>query len=379
MEEGKDLPARVNPFAQRQTAGGLISVEQQRAIAEVQAAMIVARSMPRDLVVVRDMIAQDCTDLSLAEEAEYEYSRGGTKITGPSIRVLEACARRWGNMESGVREVSRHDGFSDCEAYAWDMETGYRDKRGFIVKHWRDTKTGGYQLTDERDIYELTMNQGQRRKRAAMEAIIPKAIVDDALRQCQITLKTKIDITPESIAAMVKAFAAFEVSKEHIEKRIQRHMDAITPALVIQLRRIYNSLKDGMSSPAEWFDIQVGESTEKTASGRKKPQAKKEPEPNAAETKENATGGADAQAGGSVTSPSAASDATAKQQQTPDAAAPTVSGEQISQIEKKLVTFEITKPELCRAFGIQSIGDLKAALFAGALRWIGDPTQAPQQ
>jgi len=46
------------------------------------------------------------------------------------------------------------------------------------------------------------------------------------------------------------------VTKEHIEKRIQRRIDAIRPAQVVDLRRIYASLNDEMSSPADWFEVE---------------------------------------------------------------------------------------------------------------------------
>lgn len=264
--------AVVNPFGSQtvaaRAAGGLVSVEQQRAVAQVQAAMIVARSMPRDRIAVMDMILQDCTDVSLAEEAEYEFSRGGSKISGPSIRLLETVARRWGNMESGVKELSRANGYSECEAYAWDMETGYRDSKSFQVKHWRDTKQGGYQLKDERDIYELIANSAARRKRACMEAVIPTVVIRAAADQCALTLKTKVDITDETIKGVLAKFADFGVTKEMVEKRIQRHVETLTPGLFIQLRRIYNSLKDGMSTPAEWFDmVPVDEVANKPTTG----------------------------------------------------------------------------------------------------------------
>lgn len=57
-------------------------------------------------------------------------------------------------MEAGVKELSRSNGVSECLAYAWDYETNYRDVRTFTVRHWRDTREGGYALKDERDIYE---------------------------------------------------------------------------------------------------------------------------------------------------------------------------------------------------------------------------------
>jgi hypothetical protein len=63
-----------NPFqmgeisanAQPHQGGGLVAVEQQRAIAEVQARMIIARANPRDPIGAVDRILNDCTRPSLA-------------------------------------------------------------------------------------------------------------------------------------------------------------------------------------------------------------------------------------------------------------------------------------------------------------------------
>lgn len=243
-----------NPFQVAARAGGLVSIEQQRAIAQVQAAMLVARAMPRNRIEALDQIIHDCTDIELAEQAEYQYSRGGSDVSGPSIRLLEAVARRWGNLETGIEEISRQDGYSEFRAFAMDLETGWRDSKVFQVKHWRDTKQGGYPIKDERDIYELGANMGARRKRACMEAIIPSDVIRQASEQCALTLKAKIEITPEFVQSMLDNFAKFAVTKEMIEKRIQRHITAISPGMAVQLRRIYNAMRDGMAVPSDFFD-----------------------------------------------------------------------------------------------------------------------------
>jgi len=250
--EDKQL-VQANPFGGAQAVGGLVSVEQQRAIAEVQAAILVARSMPRNRMVALDSILRDCTDPDLAEEAEYEYSRGGAKITGPSIRLMETIVRRWGNFEAGVREIARREGYSELETYAWDMETNTRDKKVFQIRHWRDTKEGGYAVGGERDIYEITANMAARRKRACMQAVIPAEVVNAAVEQCRKTLSTKVQVTAETIQSMLEKFAEHGVTREMIEVRVQRHIDAVTPALMVQLGRIYNSIKDGMSAAGDWF------------------------------------------------------------------------------------------------------------------------------
>lgn len=246
-----------NPFGGSAPAqsGALAAAEQSKAIAEVQAALLIARTHPRDPRRAMDRILQDCMRVSLAEEATYQYARGGTDITGATIRLAETLAKRWGNMEAGVKELSRVNGVSECMAYAWDYETNYRDVRTFTVRHWRDTREGGYALKDERDIYELIANNGARRKRACILALIDGDVVEAALAQCKATQAAEVDITDDLLANMVARFEAFGVTRELIERRIQRHLSAITPAMVVSLRNIHNSLRDGMSAPAEWFDM----------------------------------------------------------------------------------------------------------------------------
>ena len=87
------------------------------------------------------------------------------------------------------------------------------------------------------------------------------------MNQAETSLKAKADTSPEAMAKMLEAFAPFGVTKEHVEKRIQRRLDAITPAQVVSLKRIYASLRDDMSTSAEWFDMgEPAVSAETTAS-----------------------------------------------------------------------------------------------------------------
>jgi len=228
--------------------------EGQRAIAEVQAAVIMAKRFPRDQKQAYDKIMLACQRPSLAESAIYSYARGGTDITGPSIRLAEAIAQAWGNIQFGIRELEQRQGESTVEAYAWDIESNARQIKTFQVAHKRHTKKGTYDLRDPRDIYETVANNGARRLRACILGLIPGDIVDAAVDQCEATLTAKADTSPTAIKKLVEAFKSFGVAKEQIEKRIQRTLDAITPAQVVGMRKIYNSLKDGMSVASDWFE-----------------------------------------------------------------------------------------------------------------------------
>src|SRR5574340_307348 len=227
----------------------------QREMAEVQAAIILAKRFPRDLKLAIDRIVTTCQRPALAESAIYTYAKGGTEITGPSIRLAEAIAQLYGNLQFGIRELEQRNGESTVEAFAWDVETNTRQVKVFQVKHIRHTKKGSYALEDPREIYEMTANQGARRLRACILGIIPGDIVEMAVDECEKTMKAKADTGPEAIKKLIEAFTAIGVTKEQIEKRIQRRIDTITAAQVVGLRKVYNSLKDGMSTKSVWFEV----------------------------------------------------------------------------------------------------------------------------
>ncbi len=251
-----------NPFGERAdnaTAGS--RQLQTRENAEVLALVAMAKRFPRDMIRAADNIRNAFTRPTLAERAQYQYSRGGEDIVGPSIRAAEAMFQQWGNMSAGWREVSRWVGpdgvgVSEVEAYCVDYESNGRESIQFVVRHWRDTKKGGYALRDDRDVYEHLANQAARRKRACILAQIPGDITEMAMEQAAVTLKTSADTSPEAMKKMLEAFASFGVTKEQIEKHIQRRLDAIQPAQVARLKRIYASLRDGMGVVSDWFEVE---------------------------------------------------------------------------------------------------------------------------
>lgn len=238
------------------TAIATARTDGDRAIAEVQASMAIAKRFPRDVVSARDRIVNACSRPRLAEGALYSYSRGGTDISGPSIRLAEAIAQQWGNLAFGVRELEQRNGESTVEAFCWDMETNSRSVKVFQVPHVRDTKQGPRALKDSRDIYEHVANMGARRLRSCILAIIPGDIVEEAVSKCEETLTTKCDTGPEAVKKMLSVFREIGVGREQIEARIQCRAEAIRPAQMVQMRKIFASIKDGMSVAADWFSAE---------------------------------------------------------------------------------------------------------------------------
>ena len=234
--------------------GAIVQAEQQRAIAEVQAAMMIAQANPRDQRKAMDRVLNACARPSLAEAAVYSYAKGGSSVSGPSIRLAEAIAQNWGNMQFGMRELSQANGESTVQAYAWDVETNTKREITFHVPHKRHTKRGTSDITDPREVYELVANQGARRLRACILSVIPGDVTEAAVSQCETTMHSRADTSSEAVAKLVQAFAEYGVTKEQIEVRIQRRLNAIQPAQIVSLRKIYASVRDGMSTTDEWFD-----------------------------------------------------------------------------------------------------------------------------
>jgi len=250
-----ELQEKSSPFS-RTASSSQVEIESQRAVAEVQSAMILARRFPRDHVAALDRILNACTRPSLAEGALYTYSRGGTDISGPSIRLAETIAQNWGNIQFGVRELEQREGESVVEAFAWDLETNTRQVKVFQVRHERHTDQGVKMLTKPRDIYELVANHGARRLRACILGVVPGDIVEEAVKQCEVTLQSSAESNPEKVKALIAAFGAMRITSTQIEKRIQRRIDSIQPAQIVQLRKIYASMRDGMSKPEDWFEYE---------------------------------------------------------------------------------------------------------------------------
>ena len=215
---------------------------------EVQAAMIVAKHFPRDERASCDRILNACTRRSLAEGAIYSYSRGGTEVSGPSIRLAECIAQDWGNIDFGYIELEQKNGESQVMAYAWDLETNTRQSKVFSVPHRRDTKKGSFPLTDSRDIYEMVANQASRRVRSCILAVIPNDVVEMAVNQCEVTLKSSAagKALEDRIAEMVERFAEYGVTPDQLRAYVGKNVEAFTENDVIRLGKVYRSLKDGI-------------------------------------------------------------------------------------------------------------------------------------
>lgn len=225
------------------------AVEQSRAVAEVQAAIVVAQQCPRDINAAIAEMRQSCRQPYLAEKAFFRFPRAGQTVSGPSVHLARELARCWGNVQYGLIELRRDDqyGESEMQAFAWDVEKNSRNSSTFIVPHKRDTKKDGPKaLTDMRDIYENNANNGARRVREAIFAILPPWFVEEAKELCAQTLRDgggkPLNIR---VADAIKAFEGIGVVADRIETKLGRPSGRWTEHDVSQLQVIFRSIQQG--------------------------------------------------------------------------------------------------------------------------------------
>ncbi|ASB52572.1 hypothetical protein [Bacillus velezensis] len=283
--------------APQQATGVTTEAMVSRQAQEVQAAMVIAKKFPRDVYAAFDRIKKACERRLLAENAVYEYPRGGTKVSGPSIRLAEALAQNWGNIDYGIMELEQKAGESSVMAYAWDLETNTRQTKIFTVKHERKARGAITKLDDPRDIYEMVANQGARRVRACILGVIPGDIVDAAVDMCQKTLisghKEPLEDRLRSAFSLFKK--EFGITKEMIQEYIGSNVDAFTEQDFLKIGRIYTALRDGMAKKEDYFNVKATSATKSKAEEEFKKQKEQADKP--ADSKEKAGDPANADTG----------------------------------------------------------------------------------
>lgn len=242
--------------------GQATAIEQSRAVAEVQAAVVVAQQCPRSITRAEAQMRESCAQTGLAERAFYRYPRGGETVTGASVHLARELARVWGNVQYGIAELRRDDaeGYSEMQAWAWDVETNTRNALIFVVPHRRDSKdkaTGqnvSKPLVEMRDIYENNTNQGARRLRECIFAILPPWFVEAAKDRCSATLRDGGGKPlAQRVADAIKGFEALGVTADQCEQKLGRKSDRWTEHDVAQLGVAYKSIQRGEITRDEEF------------------------------------------------------------------------------------------------------------------------------
>jgi hypothetical protein len=237
---------------------GSVSIESERAIAEVQGKILVAQRFRRSLADCREELQVACSSLAFAETAFYAVPNRGS---GPSIRFAEEVARIYGNFDYGHRELSRdtgdgtkeNPGKSEVEVYAWDMEKNNFSRRQITVLHVIDTKQGSRVIRDQGEIDNRIANIASKQVRGRILALVSKALVAEGVELCKKTLAGGGDKPlAVRIQTMQTAFSTVGVTVAMLEAKLEHKLDATTIDELADMRGILVAIKEG-AKVAEHF------------------------------------------------------------------------------------------------------------------------------
>jgi hypothetical protein len=273
----EDLVPHVDPDALQPDVMSQVpaTAAARREAETVRVAMLTAMHRPRDEERCRSMALKAFTRPIVAEDAEYVYKRGGTEIRGPSVYTAREIARHWNHIQQGLEIVSQSHNEVHIRAYAWDLQTNQRvtaDDR-FQKLQQRKDKDGNTRWVepDERDLREVINKRGAILIRNCILQVIPSDLLEECLRQSHNTLAGQMQKDREDPAkvkqraSLLKAFAKFNVTQEHLEARLGHGFEFLTADEYVDLTGIGKSLKDGQAKAWEFFDVPNPEEDAKRA------------------------------------------------------------------------------------------------------------------
>lgn len=245
------MPAE--PPATRGRITQTTAVEQSRAVAEVQAAVTVALQFPRDMARAWAEMREACSRLRLAERAFYSVPNRGN---GPSVHLARELARIWGNLDYGVRELSRDDeaAMSEVQAYAWDQQTNVRSSRTFQAPHAKMVGKGAQKrretLVDLDDIYRNNQSVGAKAVRESIFSVLPADFVEEAQNVCHATLKNGDGVPlADRIKKAVSLYAALGIGLDRLEAKLSKTRGQWDAQTVADLSVWYTSItRDGIDA-----------------------------------------------------------------------------------------------------------------------------------
>lgn len=254
-----------------------------RAEAEIKAQYTMALARPRDLDTVRLRLIGRCKATRFAEVARYKKPQGRKKneetgqwetnfIEGWSIRFVEEAIRSSGNVrvetmvtaDDADRRMVRVS-VTDMEAnipYTAEITIAKTVERKELKKNQMPiaVRTNSYgeplyilPATDD----EVRMSEARLVSMAIRTLglrLIPGDILDECLETVMATQRSDVEADPAAARKrLVDAFAGIGVQPVDIAEYLGgRPLDALTPDLVLELRGVYQLMRD---EGLKWRDI----------------------------------------------------------------------------------------------------------------------------
>lgn len=241
----------------------------QKERSRIEAAYTMAMARPRNEDDARRRILDACQRPGFAERVEYRKPVGGGSIVGPSIRYAELALRAWGNVQTDMTTIHEDDETRRVKVVITDMETNTSFSKEITVSKTVERKSNkGRDVVRARPnssgetvyIVRATDDELQNKEAALLSKalrteglrLIPQDITDEAIATARATMANRDAKDPDTARrAMIDAFASLGISATELERHIGHSTKGINPAELVELRAIYQTIRDG---EAKWSD-----------------------------------------------------------------------------------------------------------------------------
>lgn len=266
------------PRAVVETAATAMAASEKAAI---EARYLVALRNPRNIDDVRSRLLKRCESPRFADMAEYSKPvGGGKKATGGSIRLMEECARQYGNIEVRSSVVFDDHERRIVKVTAVDLESNYPASLDVIIEKTVERKNprSGDEVLGSRtnskgervfriaaDEDAFLVKQGAnvaKARREMIRAIVPGDLVEEALERCTDTRRSEVKRDPTAARKrLADAFYAIGVMPSQLAEYLEKpDLEAVTDAELEQLRSIYTAMKEGETT---WKEVMAEKAPEK--------------------------------------------------------------------------------------------------------------------
>ncbi len=236
------------------------SLDVERLSMSMQASIVCARKMPRDMNKAREQLLRECATPAFADDAIYALPQGKTIVKDVSVRVAEVVANAAQNIDYYCEDIERGDGWTRVQITVRDLENNNGVVRSTFIDHVRAVGKGEEKrldkLIDPYEVRRCVANMAAREMRAYLLKIVPRSLVEFTREKCMETLANASAALPigERVTNMLAAFKRIGVSKEMIEDKFGVRAEALSHAQLDDLSLIRKSIKNKDFDISDFFE-----------------------------------------------------------------------------------------------------------------------------
>lgn len=214
--------------------------------------ILVAQQIPRDLIEFEQATRSVALRPEIADQMFYQVPRGGKKIFGPSVRLVEVAWPQYKNLRSASYAVAIGDKTVTGGAICWDIQSNIAADetatRGIMTSPKKGKPT---RYSDDMIVTTMAAAKAIAWRNAVIR-VIGRSFFDSVYREAMAVVREAAGEPGEVFGRIAQAFAAYNVTADSLFAYLGiGGSKELTPDAIVTLRGLYNSIKEGAVRPED--------------------------------------------------------------------------------------------------------------------------------